>query len=211
MSYDPPRPCAGGCGKTVRPKRYSNKAFPGTVGIIRDGKCWQCANPVEPSRQKNMVGPKIYPCEGVCGRMLRPANTPKSEHPDTVPVTKNRMCWSCNHIGKTASKPEHIFPGPDHVYAPGTSKCAGVCGRLLRSSRMKAADHPGTLPRIKAGMCGRCYAESQNQPAPTATALTHEMTYLMASREKREAEKRAREWRLENLVVTRHGVRRKTG
>lgn len=208
MSYDPTRPCAGGCGKTVRPKHYSNKDYPGTVGIIRDGKCWQCTNPVEPSRRRNMLAPAIFPCEGVCGRMLRPANTPKSEHPDTVPVTKNRMCWSCNHKNNK-TEPMYIYPGPDHVYETGTSKCVGVCGRLVRSTHYRADQRPGTVPRVKEGMCRSCSTNAGQEPGTPALEAATGLGALIAAREKREAEKRAREWRLENLVVTRHGIRKK--
>ena len=40
----PPRPCAGGCGRIIRPSNASLADYPGTLSYVGDWRCRPCYN-----------------------------------------------------------------------------------------------------------------------------------------------------------------------
>lgn len=46
------------------------------------------------------------------------------------------------------------------TYNVGVTKCAGTCGRMLRSSRTTREDFPGTVSRHAHNMCRKCCAQA---------------------------------------------------
>ena len=201
------------CDKCDKPMRWATKQkvadHPGTVPAHSTLRCNKCT--LKHGKNNKPKMPETYPCAGTCGRMLRASVARKDDYPDTVAVTKNGKCWSCNNGLET--KPGPVYPGSDHVYAPGTSLCAGTCGRLLRLSRLPAADYPGSTPIVREGKCYNCVHRKNRVPTQTTEAgmqaVTAERQTLLNQRAKR-AEKEARRRHFEeNFVVTRYGVRPK--
>lgn len=48
----------------------------------------------------------------------------------------------------------------------GLCECAGMCKRITRPNSMRGAEAPGTIVRIKYGMCSPCLARAEAGTLP---------------------------------------------
>lgn len=126
--------CAGTCGRPLRGTGTLASALPGSVKVHIDDKCKACtAHPVTVT---------ITPCRG-CAHPMRPSHTTLANHPGTRVHGGQGLCHTCRRRLQpdgTVRPPKTRTDAHD-----GTTTCID-CHRTLRSSRVKHADRPGTVP-----------------------------------------------------------------
>lgn len=81
-------PCKGGCGHTIRPRKTSVAAYPGTREDNGHGYCRTC------KALKNAKETPLATCPG-CKRELRPQGTHLEHFPGTVAIGGGGYCHTC--------------------------------------------------------------------------------------------------------------------
>lgn len=87
-----------------------------------------------------------YPCEGVCGMMLRPWRRSLAQFPGTKMEYSEHRCLGCWYLLMREREPEN----PDYALLPCTD-----CGHMTRPERAPLFTAPDTRRR-KDGKCFEC-------------------------------------------------------
>lgn len=112
-------------------------------------------------RKKNRLS---YPCEGVCGRMLRPWRRTLAEFPGTAMEYSLNRCAGCWHVRMRELEPDN----PQYALSPCTTP---GCGNITRPLRESLRSAPGTLTRGKDdGRCSKCTSPAAAQKSVEHTA-----------------------------------------
>ncbi|QOP66822.1 hypothetical protein SEA_PUREGLOBE5_71 [Arthrobacter phage Pureglobe5] len=115
----------------------------------------------------NNFTPEIRLCTGICGRMTRNSRHLKKDFPDTVSRQRDGKCrWCLHHEHEAGAAPaERATP------TSGLQPCRGICGRLTRHCRVRLADAPESVTRVRDGKCQWCldHGDEENAQLPPRT------------------------------------------
>lgn len=105
-----------------------------------------------------------YPCQGVCGRMLRPWRRSLAEFPDTAMEYSLNRCVGCWHLRMRELEPDN----PQHALLPCTTP---GCENITRPPREPLRSAPGTLSRAKDdSRCSKCTSPVASRKSVEHTA-----------------------------------------
>lgn len=147
-----PPPCAGGCGRPVRPVGSSKEEWPGTKVVMARGMCGSCykktPDRVNVRRPDNCVD---------CERPLRPNNALAKDWPGTVRNAAKGKCDSCLRGHSPRSQPPKLDPCKE-------------CGVKLRYKG--SAPEPGTKVHEGHGLCTTCRGRQRRGTTAYSTKAT---------------------------------------
>ena len=131
------------------------------------------------ARRAKPKGRVDYPCEGVCGGMLRPWRRTATEFPGTKMEYSERRCIGCWIQLMRSLEPEN----PAYALTPCTSP---DCTNITRPKKEPLAGVPGTVTRVDGGQCATCSSPSKSKPSTehTVRGLEQFMSTMRANANK---------------------------
>lgn len=102
-----------------------------------------------------------------CHRPVRPRESKAEDYPpDTLRAGSKGLCGPCYRTARKDGTVDDYDALPTRTAGWETQPCQGRCGRIVRRTRLKLADYPGTISETRSGRCGPCYQEQMhNGPA----------------------------------------------
>lgn len=158
----PLKPCAGPCGRTLRPSRTRLDQYPDTVREESHGRCQRCKAAKFPPmgrRSKERTG---Y-CSG-CRRPTRRRDVAEELAPGTVVEYAVDQCRTC-------ARHEREGRPIREVNDPAEWDDCGSCHRPMRPRRVRAADAEGTVRHERDGKCVTCVRREENPHRPAGPLI----------------------------------------